>query len=982
MSGKEYLISEVARQFSEVRSDPTIVQRAVLDTIENVTDGRMVIMDANNPFALGMEMSVTLAVSNLSEARLLARQNYPSLTNDWDDLYRHMSDYDYKDVFAQPATATFAILMDKDELFSRTIDDPAMPGTRRFTIPRYTQVDVQNTSFTLLYPIDIRLVSHGGLLINYNYENYTPLHPLQSNQVQYDLVVIDNREFVRMFVDMIQVRIERFVPQLNASSGFSRDYPINEQFYFCRAFIRSGEGGWQEIRTTHSDSVYDPNVPTVVLRVLDDSLRVTVPQIYANNGLITDAVRLDIYTTRGAVNMSLESLPHTSYSTQWNRLNNESLTTFTAPILSLNRYMVYAPESVTGGRDGITFAELRRRVITRSLNTEGLPITRAQLSARLADLGYQLVTNIDNITDRQFLATRLPPLPLNGQTVNGVSAMIGSLQETLTSLELSESVIKNNRRDTIKPSQLYELRDGKLFLVPDIVSKGLWELQINSADTLARELNSKNYLYSPYYYVVDTNVNEFNCRVYDFDNPKIDARFFNTSNLGLGINLSFVEHSIEVAPTGDGYLLKTLLEVGDTAKQLGPDFIDVQLSYKGRGDENRYVIPGRLLNPIDPDTGLPSGGSYLYEFHIQTRYDVDDKDGLIPTPYKSPVNLIHEFDVVTIIKGYNPNNVPKSDIDTLIDLTALAGYDKTKSYLGVSHEKLKLNFGSRLKYIWQRTRSIMEYDVFERYESDVVDVYDRDIYETDATGLTKLTHNKENNSVTMNKLFSKGQRKLDRFGDTIYAHRKGEVVMNALGDPVFKDNGRGIERHMDLFLLDARYRFANKDEDEQYRNMVRKTIADWCIFDMARINDELLERSEIFYYPIRTTGIVEVLADNDLHVSVNAEQSFKVTYWLRQDKYQNSSLRETIERQTIESIHNTLNRKTVSQDSIVDDLRLILSGSVVGVAVSGFTQDKYTTVTLKDASMGLTIAKRIRVMSNNQLEIVNDVEVEFLTHGE
>lgn len=982
MSDNKTTISEVARQFEGIRSDPTIVQRAVLDTIENVSNGKMVIMDANNPFALAMEMTVTLAVSNLTESRHLTRQSYPSLTNDWDDLYRHMSDYDYKDVFATPVIHTFAILMDKEELLSRTVPDPERPGTRRFSIPRYTEVEVQNTPFTLLYPVDIRLVSHGGLLINYNYDNYTPLHPLQSNQVRYDIAVIDGREYIRMFVDMVQVRIERFIPQLNASSGFSRNYPLNDQFFYCRAFIRSGEMSWQEIRTTHSDTVYDPKVPTIVLRVLENDLKVTVPQIYANNGLITDSVRLDIYTTKGALNMSLNNLPHTSYATQWNRLDNESLTKFTAPILALNRYMVYSPEALAGGTNGVTFEELRRRVVTRSINTEGLPITKGQLTAKLADLGYQLVTNIDNITDRQFLATRLPPLPLNGSTVNGIGAMIGTLQETLTFMELSKSVIKNNRRDTIKPSQLYELREGKLYMVPDIVTEGLQTLQVSNPDALADALNGKSYLYSPYYYVIDTDVNEFHNRVYSLDNPSIESRFFATSNLGLGINLSVSDYQLGLSTSGDGYSLKVLLAVGDTAKTLGPDFIDVQLSYVGIGDSNRYVIAGRLISPIDSLTGFPVAGNYLYEFDIQTRYDVDENDGLILTPYKSPVGLVHEFDVVTIIKGYNPAGTLTSDIDELIDTKVINNYAPSMSVFGVSHEKLKLNFGERLHHIWQRTRSIMEYDVFERYTTDVIDIFASDEYEKDSQGRIKYVMNTETNQLVLNKLHSKGERRLDSFGNTVYKHRAGEIVLDSAGEPVYKDNGRGIQRHMDLFLLDARYLFANKDEDVKYRESVRKIIADWCIYDMGRIQDELLERSEIFYCPIRTTGRVEVLADNDLHVSIDAEQKFKVTYWLRQDKYNNTTLREAIETTTIASINKTLDAVSISQDKLVDNLRLELSDNIVGVQVTGFTGDRYTTVTLKDSSMGVSIAKRVRVMSNNQLEIVNDVDVEFLTHGE
>lgn len=981
MADTNYTISEIAKSFTQVRSDPTLIQRAVLDTIENVSNGKMVIIDPNNPFVLNLEMSVSLAVSNLEEARNLTRKTYPALTDSWDDLYRHMSDYDYKDVYATPASGKFCLLLDKEELLSKMVLDPASLGTRRFTIPRYTQVEVQDTPFTLLYPIDIRLVSHGGLLISYNYTERSPIHILKTNKVDFDIVIIDGRETIRLFVDMIQTLIKRYVPKLNASSGFSRTYELIGKYYFCRAYIKNNVGVWTEIRTTHSNIVYDPNVPTVVLKVMTTGLYVSIPQIYASNGLITDSVRIDIYTTLGSISKNLSSLPESAYKTIWNRLDDENLDIFTSPILTLNRYNVYSPVNVDGGSNGISFEELRRRVITRSTSSEGVVITKAGLTARLNDMGYELVTNVDNITDRQFLASRQPPAPISNQVTGNISALIGTLQQTLTDLELSDSVMKNSRRHTIKPTQIYEMRDSRVHLVSNYLSNELWNLQGISPTELAQQLNTHKYLYSPFYYVIDSDINNFNCRVYHLDKPVISSRFFSDSNTSLGLNLSMLDYQLINSPNHDGYLLRVLLAVGDSIKQLGADFVDVQLSYKGRKDSNRYVIKGELISPIDALTGKPVEDNYLYEFHIQTRYDVDEEDGLIPVPYKSPINLEHEFDVVTIVKDYNPEGSIKGDIDELIDTSLIDGYSRDRGCLGVTHEKLLLKFGERLEHIWQRSRTVMQYDVFERYKNDIVDVYDSDVYEKDSSGNNIIVYNAESSRLLMNKLHSKGDIKYDAYGLPVLQHKAGDIIMDNSGAPIYKDGGRGIERHLDLLLLDARYLFSTKEEDVGYKDDVRDTIASWCTVDMVQINSELLERSEIFYYPMRTTGFVEVIADNNLKVSVEAEQRFNVTFWLRQDNYQNVLLRESIERITIDTISKTLKQPVISQDKLLDDLRLALSSSVVGIKLTGFTNDKYTTITLKDSSMGLAIAKKVRVMSNNQLEVVNDVNISFIVHG-
>ena len=977
----EVTISDIANQLGLLRVDPSIMQNQVLNLLEQVSNGKMVVVDPNNPFALGIEMATALGVNGINECQMLTRRAYPSLATNMEDLYLHMSDYDYRDVFATPSRGTFTILLDKEEVLNKTIDDPKLPGTRRLTIPRYTKIIVQDTTFTLLYSVDIKLVRHGGILITYNHEQDTPLQPLKTNVVPWDIVNIENREYLRLRLDLLQVKIDRYVAQINASSGFSKTYLFDNQFHFARAFLKTTTG-WAEIRTTHTDRVYDPKVPTVVLQVLQGKLKVTVPQVYSNNGLITDAVRVDIYTTKGPLNMVLDLVEHTAYQTYWDTVATEKLDKYSALILTVSRFAVYSDDTVVGGSNSLSFDELRDRVISRSLNTEGLPITRNQLNNKLKDMGYSLVTNVDNITDRQFLATRKPPSPVTGRTVNGISAMVGILQSTLTNLELSRNVIKNNLRDTIKPGQLYELKNGKIDILADVHLDSLWNLKFSKPDYLVNLLNDNQYLYSPYYYVIDSNVNEFNCRVYHLDDPKVVSRFFHSTNSALGINVSVKDYRLSNAPNKDGYILEVALDVGKTIATLGPEFVHTQLSYVGRDRiQNRYWIEGKLVSVIDETTGLPIDDEYRYQFHIETRYDINEQDGLIPIPFKAPINLEHEFDVVTIVKDFLPPDVSPTDIDTIISKETIPNFDRNKSYIGVSHEKYTLKFGDRLNHIWNKTRTIIEPDMYETYQQDVIDTYKETIYEMDSTGSPKIYYTESTGDVSFKVLFNKGDRKLDQFGDTIYKHREGDVVIDEFGDPVVKGGGRGIQRHIDLFLLDARYLFVDQDEDILYRVQAHNAIADWCVNDMTRINSQLLERSEIFYYPIRTTGMVDVIADNDLDVTVKAEQRFNITYWLTKDKNANSSLREMIETQTINSIQKTLNSPTVSLDAIIDNLRLILKDNIVSVDVKGFLDDQYSTVTLKDSSMGLTVAKRANLLSNNQIEMVDDVTVRFTTHG-
>lgn len=973
-------ILSLSTRLESIRKDPSLVQSYMLTMLEEVSNGGIVIVDPNNPFALGLEMATALAVNNITEATQLTRKTYPSLADNLQDVYSHMSDYDYRDIFAVPGTVKFVFLMDKEEALTKTVSDPSNPGIRKLTIPRYTTITVSETNFTLLYPIDIKFVRHGGILITYDNDSPTPLQPLTTNMLVWDIVVVDGREYLRIEVELLQLKVERYIPQLNASSGFSRVFNFKGYFHFCRAFLKGANETWVEIRTTHSSKVYDPKVATVVLQVVNEGLLVTIPQVYTNTGLIADAVRLDIYTTRGPINLTLNLLEPESFKTYWDGVPNEKLNIFSAPILTMDKISVYSTDIVNGGNVGMNYLELRHRVVNRSLNTEGLPITNKQLQNRLTDLGYQLVTNIDNITDRQFLATKRLPLPGDRRTVTGISASIETLQRTLLELELSPHVSRSNLRHAIKPGMLYEMVDGKVEIVDHVRQANLQQLKVDSPEMLSRVLNRGEYLYSPFYYVIDSSVDDFGCRVYDLDTPKFVRRFFNDMN-DVGTNFSFREYDIIVNPSGTGYLLSVVMDVGQIGLELGPDYLSVQLSYKGKDSKTRYWINGVLATPIDPDTDKPVDNEYIYQFAIETRYDVDTEDRLVLYPYKDPIPLLHDFDVISIIKDFIPFGEGNSPMDDIVNKTLLVGYDVNRNYTCLSHDKVTIEFGNRLKHLWHRTRTIPEYDAFERYEADVLDYYEDDVFLLDTNGKPKITKDPDTGGIKLTKLHSKGDRKVDVYGDTIYKYRKGDIKTDIDGNPIITGGGRGLQRHIDLFLLDARYLYVDNVKDINYRKAVHNEVVDWCTTDMVSVYNQLLERSELFFYPVRTAGRVNVLADSNQHVSVNAEQRFKVTYWLTEENYKNATLRDMIEKQTVLTLQQSLTRHNVSIDAMLDDLRLALGQNIVSVRVDGFTDGLYSTVTLKDGSMGLSVGKTLRLLSNNQLEMADDVTVSFVVHG-
>lgn len=965
----------------DLKANPGKIQQYMLNLVERLTKGEVIPVDATNPAVLCLESAAVLSSAVMTDNESKLRRQYPAMAMNREELYHHMSDVDYLYVYSRPANAKITLMFDLDEILQKAVDDHAVGGTRRLTIPRYTKVTIAEKNLHLLYPVDIRVMPHKGFNVTFNVNEFHPLSRVDNNALNWFVEVIDDIRFLNVEVPFHQVNIDRHLVNVNSSTGFVREYSLNGRFCYARAFIQNATGNWVEIHTTHSDLVYNKDIPTVVFKLLNNSIKVTIPQIYLNNGVIRDAIRLDIYTTEGELDVSLINYTPNSYLYDWNPILGNGLDKFSSPLETLSTVACYSSGSISGGSNGITFDQLKTNITSRSVVYEGLPISEKQLVFSANNMGYNLVKNIDNITDRQYLATRYLPTPSSEFIASRLGVTVGMLETSLIKLKELDTVTTSAYRLTIKPETLYELKDGVLNVLSSRETNQLKQSAKSNPYGLVNTLNSKTILFSPYYYVFDVKNNEIVNRIYDLDNPVIKSRYFFQDNASVGINLGISEYSLTMSKDGDGYVLEVKLSVGEVIKQLGPNYVNVQLSYLDRYGKNRFYIDGELVTPIDKKSGLPEDDEYIYRFLIETRYDIDSDDGLIPIPYRSPINLVHEFDVVTIINGYNPDGrIVKTDIDSIINHSSLPGYNVNKTYFGVSQNKLTIEFGKRLKHLWHKTRSVVGDRIPETWDKNVPATYTEDQYKLDANGNIEVKYNAQLNNITTTKLHSKGDLILTPSGEQVYKHRKGDPKFDENGNPIYKDGGDGLNRQIDLLLMDAKYLFANTKEVQDYKEHCISLITQWCVDDMNLFYQQLLDRSEIFFHPSITIGNIRVLADDNKEVVIDSRQSLKVTCFISEIDMQNAGLRDALIKTITVTIQQALNRKTVSKDAILQSLRSVVGDTVKSFVIDGLLEDKYKTVTLDNDALGLTIGSIAHILPNMQIDIRDDINVEFLVH--
>lgn len=526
----EYTSSGLRDQLLTLRGNPARIQQFMIRMLESMNDDKVIVMDATNPAIFCLESAAVMSCANTVDSESKLRRLYPSMANTPDELYLHMADQDYLGIYSTPSIANVTIMFDLEELLQKAIPESGLTGTRKITIPRYTKVLVADVPLTLLYPIDIRIMPHGGFNITFNTQEVSPIGRIETNLLDWFVEKLDGNRFLNIVAPFYQLEITSHVASLNAMSGFSKEYAFDDLYYYARAYIQNKSGVWTEIKTTMSDLVYNKEEPTVLLRLLNQSLKVTVPQIYLNKGSITDSVKIHIYTTKGPLNINLQNYIPRSYIHDWSPVENTITDRFSKPLTTLATVGMYSSDIISGGTKGITFNELKEAVTSRSTVTEGLPINEKQLTRSVKDLGYSIVKNIDNITDRQYLATKALPAPDNKFIVTNMGVSITQLESTFLKLKELNTVTSSLYRLTIKPKTLYRLTDGILSVLPSVQSDALNALKYSNPSQLVDLLNKDNLLYSPYYYVFDIKSTEILPRIYDMDSPQIRSRYFFQDN--------------------------------------------------------------------------------------------------------------------------------------------------------------------------------------------------------------------------------------------------------------------------------------------------------------------------------------------------------------------------------------------------------------------------------------------------------------------
>lgn len=963
----------------ELEHNPASIQRIILETLREVHDEDIEVIDSATPFGFLLQSSAVVTSAAIDEAAALTRKQYAVEAQTEADLYLHMSDKDYLNRFAMPSRAKFTFAFDKEELLQKLVEDPDL-NIRKLIIPRNTKVTVNNITFTLQYPIEIRQLLHGGLQIVYNNNIESPIQVLETNIIEYETFTDEGVDWLYFEVELIQVEIKSIFSTTDLVANPEENILLTDNYYYLRAYIYRN-GKWEEFQTTHTTQVYDVNKLTAVIKVFNDHVNVSIPQIYVSAGKVDGQLRFDLYQTQGEINADLRVYNSNAYQTVWvPDTFDPASSVYSAPLKNFATLNIGSQDITDGGNRAMTFEELRAAVINNSVGSQDIPITNTQIETALTRSGYDIVRNIDNVTNRSLLATKQLPTPSNKKLVTAASASIETIILNEQEVKDSGSAAVNFRSVTITPNTIFESKAGVMKLVPDAKVKAILSL---TPEMRANEVTKNNYYYTPFHYVMDFTQTEFSSRPYYLDTPVALYKSFVSDNDRTLMQVSIAGYEIQRVPTG--YRLVLAVSSSRNWKDLSDDKCFVQLAYKPTGERHYAYLNGELQ-------GLNENDERIYHFDIATNWYVDSDHEIHLTKFKMFADeprtiscpLTQEFDILFATSATMSSDWTPDDVDEKLGKFLLPNEIHC-----IANERIKLRFGHSLENLWNRCRSVISANDYKRHTTDEVMTYTEDVYALDATtGTPKLTIkdgkveygllHRKGDPVYRTELNDKGE--LVTTKDVMYKHRVGDVVLDTKGKPVF-DNEYALIRQVDLMLVEGAYWFATDAVTTEYRQEIVDNFVNWIVDGVGSLNKRLLEQTRIYFYPKSTVGQIDVMVNNSLRTIIDSGQAFRVDIYVNRAVYSNYDLRNEIKDATIRILSNELKNDVVNNSNMIAALKDAYGSDVIALELNGLgASDSTETVTVLNDAKRLSLRKRLVAQADGTLFVEEDVTCDFISH--
>jgi len=990
-------MSHISTRFKQFVADPARCSQVILEDLMNVTGKEVV--DANNAFVMLLEMSTHLASQNLLANEIGLQRRYACLATTFQDLYPHLAPADIHNVFAKPTHSAMRISILMESLLATAINK----GTyREAVIPKYTEITVDELVFSIDRAISIKIYANRIFKVEY----------IGGEDIHADVAMInseitymrqDGTLWVTFVLDVQQVNYTEVTLSGVSGSVFNEVVRYTNQLSSLEVLYL--DGVYKPMQLALTRRAHDPLTPTAIITLdaVNKAIGIMIPSIYMAN--ITGNIKVVIGDTLGDTDRVFS---HYSMSDYTISLDTGTFNTTAEEAAFLSATSVAESISpLSGGRDALTFTQLRATILNRSFGHPELPISRTQFTNHLANHGLNAVLYEEGVGGRTYVViddtphptlkpltpmaltvetyddfndslTKLPTVPTDHldklakyQTFDGLRSRsipydtqlpIGTMTLAVHYNELKElsNVLEFPNGLTLTASTLFTISGTNI--IPTVITAA--EIGALSTDTKVSVLNNNRYLFSLFYYSIKPNNGQWEIMPWSVSSPSVHIE--DRIQADSSIPTLFRRDGYEIFKRDTGYVVRAVCDDIGSSNILSHTDTKVYL---------RLATPTVMLPEATASQGeiihylmdsYLEAGKMIYEVVIPCTWQFTDK--YLQIVNESSTYLIDStmwMDVVyclnTPLLGYT------GELASLVPDTTVAA---------MLHERIYVTFAEPLPNLWTNPHGVGDRLVYMRHPADVPYTVSESTAHSSIAEVIPFQIDDACNIVYKPTTVTSSTLIVDN--KVVYKHRKGDLMLDPQGRPI-PVNSDYQQIVFDIVCVDARAIYCTDTNVIDQLNLVERDIAYKCTSVILQLLPHTLERTNLFYRPIRTVGETKVSSSKQTSAVIPLNIRPTVVLGVREAVYTDSLARARLQNLTVQTINTSLTRETISYDRILSDLRAVYGASVISVKVNNLPDVFYTSaIHLEDISAACTVDVQLVSTAQGTLSLSDYISMEYI----
>ena len=838
---------------AKIHGNPTALQHVLLRGVEQYCGEDAVIVAPTSTAAFMINMFSTLVGKNIEHMTNKLSEESPKRVMSQKQLYRHLSDYDYVDLFSTPAATELSLNILLDQLSSQAPYADETEVYRKLIIPRNTKFFISGYTFSTYYPIQLTYNTKNRMVAAWfdNESHKNPLRTLANDSLE--TLVYNTRG-----VDMVSVKLpvyqfdstihnEALMPNI----PFSKTYTCKNKFYAVRVFTNKtyansdafvdkvpsgtvdlGNGNydtvyeeWTELHQTLDGTMYDPDasaIPTVIVGVDKEfnQVAITIPFIFISQNMLGSKLRIELYDSAGELNIDGTQLKQTEIPMGVTLTGIQTVDKYSILFTRDTDLSVSLIDpAISGGSDGLDFKQVRDRVVYNSF-VDKLLVTPLDLTSFFSDYGYRVGRFKDGITRRIYTCHK---------------ELRDASNNVIPSGELDTVIDYLHHRDADDPankvSSILMFDKGNSFMIlPNTLFRYDKELNITHPLTdleketlfnqpmeeVITQFNQNTYTFTPFHVMMTINNSVPIAKAYDFQFPSVTVTDFKDELVSSTMpGLAIVDSTIEYDNSAEEYNI--LIDVAVNINNPPPNYSPVDNIRPVLYTQDRYATGKFCVGEYVEEV---ASGVYRYKFTLGVTFKL--KDRYIDITFGSNINTdlldrgMIPFTPVFDIGLFSDH--PDLTSDQSIDYP-VAGSILSENAIAISRYEMHTTICSELDYIFNPVDVVYSDKKYPVYEEDVYARYTDYVF-SKTNGIIDI------DSSTNMPIVEPGKSK----GDIIMSNAEYVTYDPAedaryLGDP---ENGIPVdliyrEAHNDFVPITEDV-LASLEEDEVYQ-VIRKVLA-------------------------------------------------------------------------------------------------------------------------------------------------------------